>query len=126
MPASPEREWIDHARIDLDSAEVLAQHGGHADTICFLCQQAVEKVLKAMIVAGGQPAPKIHALLALSQRLAHAPWLVTFREELAFLSECYLSSRYPTLDPEQRTHEEADRALRIAREVFARVGAPQP
>lgn len=124
MPAPPDSEWLRSARIDLDSAEVLAAHGGHADTICFLCQQSVEKVLKGLLAAAGSAPPKIHDLVALRARLGEAaatPGVAD--EDIAFLSSCYLASRYPTLERERRTWEDAERSLRIARAVLGR-GVP--
>jgi HEPN domain-containing protein len=42
------------ARMDLSAAEILARsEGDHADVVCFHCQQAVEKMLKAAILAAG-------------------------------------------------------------------------
>lgn len=113
---------MERAGVDLDSARILAAHHGHADTICFLCQQAVEKMLNALLVARGQAPPRVHELVSLSRLVeANSPWVTNLTEDLGFLSGCYLSSRYPTLDPEHRTREDAERALRTAEEVLGQV-----
>ena len=122
MPVPPpDAEWIRFARIDLESAEILADHGGHADTTCFLAQQCVEKVLKAFISRSGHLPPKIHDLVALHRR-AGSPDLGAPEGDVAWLSDCYLRSRYPTLQPETRTSDDAERALRVARAAFTRAG----
>ena len=62
-------EWLRFADMDLDTAQVLLHHRPqHLEIICYHCQQAAEKHLKAYLVARGveQP-PKIHDLRKLRQ-----------------------------------------------------------
>ena len=45
------REWLQNAKDDLFSAQILIEHAPPVlDTACFHCQQAVEKLLKAFLV----------------------------------------------------------------------------
>lgn len=115
MPARPDAAWLDRAREDLRSAELLAAHGGHPDTICFLCQQAVEKALKGALTRVGIAPPKIHDLVALA-RAARAAGLPDSAPDgdLAFLAGCYLASRYPMLAMQRMTPADASRARRVA------------
>ena len=47
-------EWLARALLDLRSAEILAKAEGPALVGCFLCQQAIEKLLKSVLVFHGQ------------------------------------------------------------------------
>ena len=52
------RQWVAKAANDLLSADNnLKAEKSPADVVCFHCQQAAEKLLKAFLVAGGHPAP---------------------------------------------------------------------
>jgi len=66
------------------------------DTVCFHCQQAAEKFLKAYLVFRGQPPPITHDLLLLLERVrffdAEAERL---REHLALLMPYAVEIRYP-------------------------------
>jgi HEPN domain-containing protein len=44
------QEWIKKAQNDLESAKILYREKGPTDSLCFHCQQAVEKHLKAFLV----------------------------------------------------------------------------
>ena len=41
-------DWYNKAKIDLRSAEILAEHDGDNEVIAFHCQQAIEKALKSL------------------------------------------------------------------------------
>lgn len=60
------KEWIDFAEMDLKAAKHLYEtfHPKPLQIICYHCQQAAEKALKAVIVAKGKPGgiPKMHDL----------------------------------------------------------------
>ena len=58
--------WLQKARDDLKVAVRLLDAGDMPlGIVCFHCQQAVEKALKAAMVAQGGVPPKTHDLLAL-------------------------------------------------------------
>ncbi len=60
-------KWVRVARRDLRSAAVLPE-AGDAENALYLCQQAVEKALKALLQAGTDDAPpRIHSLMRLCQ-----------------------------------------------------------
>ena len=91
------QRWLAKADEDVAAARMLlAALPGQAG---FHIQQAVEKTLKAMLVAKSQDIRKTHdiALLAGLAR-PHWPALVPRPFGLARLTEWYLSSRYPELD----------------------------
>jgi len=58
--------WVRIAERDIRSAAVLLE-AGDSDNALFLCQQAVEKALKALIqTTMDDPPPKIHSLMRLA------------------------------------------------------------
>ena len=89
--------WRQHAADDLRSAEVLLGAKIYS-MVCFHAQQAVEKSLKAMLAASGQPIPRIHNLMRLRRLVEDAMGsaLGVDEEALMFLNDVYLDSRYPT------------------------------
>ena len=57
------------------------------DTVCFHCQQAAEKLLKAGLVAKGFPPPRTHVLLVLSDSIApFLPSVESLRDDLVILT----------------------------------------
>ena len=89
-----EQGWVDQAGYDLDTARAMLASGRYL-YVLFCCQQAVEKALKAVIVArtGALP-PRVHNLV----RLGEAASVESDRDRLRFLGELsayYIQSRYP-------------------------------
>ena len=59
-------EWIQKATLDIGSAKVLLESKAeYYDQVCFLCQQAIEKLLKAYLVKNNAEISKTHDLLKL-------------------------------------------------------------
>ena len=57
------RQWRAKARSDWTTVEILlGSERCPADTVCFHCQQLVEKLLKALLTRHGIEAPKTHDL----------------------------------------------------------------
>ncbi len=62
------QEWIDDAEYDVQSAKAMLDAGRHFFVV-FMCQLAIEKLLKAVIVERqGVVPPKIHNLIVLAER----------------------------------------------------------
>lgn len=82
---------------DYRVAELLA--GGSEpfhDQLCFHCQQAVEKYLKALLEERGQHIPKTHDLDDLLRLLKpFYPTLRPLRRGLLFLTDFAVDTRYP-------------------------------
>jgi HEPN domain-containing protein len=57
--------WIERADLDLQSAAILRERAGPAVVACFLCQQACEKLLNALLVRADIVPPRTHDLAAL-------------------------------------------------------------
>lgn len=60
---------LERATYDEHSADILLAHGGPVSSVGFHCQQAVEKMLKAVLVSKGVNVPKVHDLMHLRQLL---------------------------------------------------------
>jgi HEPN domain-containing protein len=87
-------KWLRYADADMSSAEALHQVGQDLNAI-FHLQQAIEKVMKALLrKQTSKDPPRIHGLRKLAQRCA-----LTLTPEQALLlenlSEYYIESRYP-------------------------------
>jgi HEPN domain-containing protein len=63
--------WLERARSDRRAAELcVAADPPLFDVASFHCQQATEKLLKGFLVLAGQPVPRTHDLISLSDRVA--------------------------------------------------------
>ena len=103
------REFVVKAEHDLHAATVLAREDGLADVVCFHCQQAVEKMLKAALLAFGDEPPRTHDLGFLLETLeAIRPIPEGLKEACASLADYGVAPRYPgwetevgAVDPEE-------------------------
>jgi HEPN domain-containing protein len=78
------------------------------DNVCYLAQQSIEKLLKALCIERGIKFPHSHDLKRLvSIALPAFPGLGTYGEEFRELTELGLEFRYPD---DFATHFEANRA----------------
>ena len=69
MSASSQH-WAEQARYDLDTARAMFDSGRHL-YVLFCCQQAVEKMLKALIAERSQVLPpRTHNLVRLAEAAA--------------------------------------------------------
>lgn len=100
--ADPEEvlRWKTKADSDYTAAnDLLKANSTSTDAICFHCQQAVEKYLKAMLIACGKEFQKTHDLSVLAEMLAAKyPDLVDFREDFSRLTFYAVDARYPDDD----------------------------
>jgi HEPN domain-containing protein len=123
MAAPPEvievlRQWVRKAEHDLEAARrILAvEDGCPNDTVCFHCQQAVEKYLKALLTLAAVPAPRAHDLNALCSLLPPEQRASLPSVELAILNPYAVEVRYAD-DWREPGREDAIEALRLAEQV---------
>jgi HEPN domain-containing protein len=88
------KAWMEASRYDLETARALLKSRRYL-YVLFMCQQAIEKILKACAtMKTGEFPPRVHNLSRLGELAA-----VDFTEEertlLERLSLYYLQSRYP-------------------------------
>ena len=105
------KEWLQKAENDLRTAQILLDEGGPTDTLCFHCQQAVEKYLKAFLTFKKIEFKKIHDLTVLSKlAIKEIKNIGNYSDDLKLLNAYYIESRYPP-DLAYYSEEEAKEAL---------------
>lgn len=94
---SPEEKiehWLDIAEYDLETAAAMQNSGRYLYTV-FMCQQALEKLLKAIYIKQkGEEAPRTHNLLQLYQ-LLQLPTKNEYLQTMGQLNAYYIKGRYP-------------------------------
>jgi HEPN domain-containing protein len=91
------RQWVLRARNDLLNADnnFAAEYVPY-DTVCFHCQQAAEKLLKAFLAGHGEPPPRTHDLLLLLECVTRLTVEVErIRDALVHLQPYAVEARYP-------------------------------
>ena len=87
-------EWLEISEYDLKTAEAMLETGRYL-YVAFMCQQAIEKLLKAIYTQKkAEVPPRTHNLLLLRK----AMMLTISEEDMEFLSELnkfYIETRYP-------------------------------
>src|SRR5713101_6788542 len=91
------REWVRKAEADYRLAAKLARgNESFHDQLCFHCQQASEKYLKALLQELGQAIPRTHILRDLLDLLVpHYAELSSLRRGVKFLTRFAVGTRYP-------------------------------
>lgn len=98
-PEEKARYWLDIADYDLETAEAMQKSGRYLYTV-FMCQQALEKLLKAIHVQQeGTEAPRTHNLAYL-YGLLKLPQRQEYQQTMVNLNIYYLESRYPSYKQE--------------------------
>jgi HEPN domain-containing protein len=117
--------WVRKAEADASGAGELAQRKPPLnDLVCFHCQQAAEKYLKALLQELGVAVPRTHNLdRLLTVLLPHDGTLKPLRRILVSLSRFAVDYRYPGQDATTRQARSALRQLdRIRRTIRQRLG----
>ncbi len=91
------RQWRAKAQSDWTTVEILvSSEQCPADTVCFHCQQVVEKLLKALLTRHWREAPKTHDVRWLIQCAeSFAPELLRFSDHSDTLTVHGVETRYP-------------------------------
>lgn len=114
--------WLDISRYDLDTAESTFTSARYLHT-AFMCQQAVEKMLKAVFLAlniGDEP-PRTHNLLFLLDRLGLDSIPESVSKISGRLTAYYIETRYPDYKEKLSRlvdHAEAQEILKRTKEVM--------
>lgn len=113
------KEWIIKAQNDLETAHILLRENGPGDSLCFHCQQAVEKYLKAYLVFYELEFEKIHDLWKLAKLCSDIDAeILEFEKELKSLNAYYIESRYPT-EVLSYSKKECRKAVSFAEKIIA-------
>ena len=79
------REWLDYARMDLDSAEfLLNMRPIPVEIICYHCHQSAEKALKGVLAEHDIEPPKTHDLTRLCAMCETCLELAPFASKLRY------------------------------------------
>jgi HEPN domain-containing protein len=106
----PSQSWTEQANYDLETAQAML-HTGRYLYVLFCCQQAIEKMLKALIARRtSELPPRVHQLARLAE-LAGVEASDSRMDFLRELSAYYIHARYP---------EEVTKLTDQATEVVAR------
>jgi len=120
-------EWLTLAIDDLAAAEHLfaTMKRRPLEIVCFHCQQAGEKALKAVLQAKGREIPRVHDLLELRRQISDSLFdSADIDRACSHLTIFGVSFRYPgKLDLEETDAEtalsEARRILELAKAAIA-------
>lgn len=112
------REWLAKADNDLKNAAHTLRLGPDCptDTVCFHCQQCVEKHIKVLLVYRATPFPKTHDIHRLRSLLPPRIRPKLDRKTQKRLTQYATALRYPPLGPDIPLAE-ARRAVALARRV---------
>lgn len=112
------RQWLAKARNDLLNVD----NNLHAekvpyDTVCFHCQQAAEKLLKAFLSGKNQALPITHDLFLILEKIVlFDPTADKLRDSLAILMPYAVEIRYPDdwfMPSEQDAREAREAAEKV-------------
>ena len=108
------KKWWTKAEGDLIKARDNFKMG-HYDLASFLCQQSVEKALKAALIENKKVMPKIHDLVKLAKLVNINSNLLDDCERLTYV---YVDSRYPDTETKKYTKAETEKDLEIAEKII--------
>lgn len=90
--------WWLRAQKDLRSAQLNFDEdsAGQAEVICYDCQQACEKMLKAFLLKNGWLLAKTHDLdYLLQEAIKHLPAIIQFEAQISEINTLFMPSHYP-------------------------------
>ncbi len=111
------KNWLQKAENDFQGAFDLSRRRKHPlpDLVCFHCQQAAEKYLKALLVFYETSFPKTHDLLMLLTLTQSAnPQLTLHREWFEILNPYSVQFRYPG---DETNKDEALLAIKTVKQI---------
>jgi HEPN domain-containing protein len=114
-------EWLKIAFEDYDAAKCLFERELYR-MVCYHCQQAVEKGLKALLIEHGIDFQRTHNIIDLKNTACSLGYAIDISEEDAVFLNSVYRSRYPAalglLPSGEPTRDDAERALTIGTVVF--------
>jgi len=87
--------WVRFARRDLSAVYEIIEKPDLTGVAAFLCQQAIEKLFKALILKYEKKPARTHNLLALYGTIKEVTNLGLNEDLLALINDIYVESRYP-------------------------------
>ena len=121
------QNWLSKAENDLKVAEIVLESEEEKkpfDTVCFHCQQAVEKWLKAYLIYLDVMFPRTHSAAQLIELgIVHDPNLKQL-EKAELLTIYAVETRYPEdfyMPNEEETRDAYDIALQVQKYVLTKI-----
>ena len=116
--------WLRKVRQDIEAARLVLAHSESLNNIvCFHCQQAAEKMLKAVLVALDRNVPRTHDLVDLLQRIEVGSGdRSALLPDALHLNRYSVLPRYPSIEGEETTSR-AREALTRAESLLAALDA---
>ena len=113
------QQWLAYAEADRQAAEHLLESGDYI-ACAFHCHQAVEKLLKAIIVAETQKrSPYLHNLRLLLEQLSGFEPPEGIVRKMVKIEPHYLGTRYPgVVDPRFYNRQNMESLLAETSEVY--------
>ena len=91
--------WLERAKYDIESADLLIREQGHPDIFIYLIHLSLEKLLKGYLLKFGQSPPRVHYLVDLKDLLLpYVPNLNLVNSQITGIDQYYPKLRYPTGD----------------------------
>lgn len=88
------KQWLERSDYDLETAVSMLESGRYL-YVAFMCQQTIEKVLKAYLTSQGKTPPFVHNLPRLAEEASLlASMSEDFQQLLANLNPYYIKARY--------------------------------
>lgn len=116
-------EWLKSAYSDLRTIEYMINDSLLTHVVAFHSQQAIEKILKAILENNNQDVPKVHKLQNLLTKVDMK--LEINRDIIMVLDELYIDSRYPgdmgLLPNGKPTVEDAKDFFKFSNDLFEKV-----
>ena len=107
-------EWFLKGDNDIKNAQILFDHGGSNEGVCFLAQQGAEKYLKGFLVFNNRIYRLTHDLYTTLKDCGEIDEdFLGLGEKCKFLTAYYIESRYP-VGIDEFTRDEAEEALGAA------------
>ena len=114
------KKWVRYAQMDYDAAKNMSElfNPVPLEIVCFHCQQAAEKILKAYALVMGEPLKKIHNLTIINaQCKKHNPDFSDFDRVVIMLNDYAVIHKYPT-NEDAVTQQDMDVALENAHAIL--------
>lgn len=116
--------WLNYSIDDLKTCKLILLSSDDwvvPRNICYLCQQAVEKAMKAIYVSENQRFPKIHDLDSLKNNFPESWKDFGFKiQDLSQLSDWAIEGRYPG-DWSPPTIDDATTAYNQAKDIIHQI-----
>lgn len=118
------QDWMNFAKLDLDTAEKILDDEHLSNIALFHCQQTIEKIFKAILEENNIKIPKTHNIIKLYSLVpVEITNVLNFDiSDLEDFDDIYIDSRYPSdiglLPNGLPDYEDVKTYLKLTKEIF--------